>query len=140
MTRRYKARLGLGSSRSAGKRPYCRRQTHKIKPLAFEPFRSAVQPILDWPLRATLEGDLDQSGVTAVQAAEEVDGIGKIATAVTPRRFEQASKIGMASTSLARDSRELDFGNADRFVADGPIDRHSSPLVCLSGEALFRRC
>jgi hypothetical protein len=35
----------------------------------------------------------------------------------------------MASAPFARDPRELGFGNADRLAADGPIDRHSFPLV-----------
>jgi hypothetical protein len=43
----------------------------------------------------------------------------------------------MASASVARNACELRFGNADLIVADGPTDCHSSPLVLLSGEALF---
>jgi hypothetical protein len=46
----------------------------------------------------------------------------------------------MARAPIARDPRELGFGNADRLAADGPIDRHSIPLVRrASGEAYSRR-
>jgi hypothetical protein len=35
----------------------------------------------------------------------------------------------MARAPVACDARKLGFGNADRLTADGPIDRHSFPLV-----------
>jgi hypothetical protein len=34
----------------------------------------------------------------------------------------------MTRTPVARDTRELGFGNADRLTVDGPINRHSYPL------------
>src|SRR3954452_17999715 len=64
----------------------------------------------------------------SVQVAEEMHGIGEVSPRMPARRFEQSAEIWMTSTSPARDARELGFGSAGLTVADGPIDRHSSPL------------
>jgi hypothetical protein len=40
----------------------------------------------------------------------------------------------VASAPIARDARELGFGNADLMLADGPIDRHHYPLVLVSAK------
>ena len=70
-----------------------------------------------------------------MEAAQQVHGIGIVTAGMAAGRFEQGIEIGMASATLARNARKLCFGNADRLVADGPINRHSSPLVLNSGEA-----
>ena len=149
MTRCDQARFGLRGARRARHRPDCGSQADEIQPLALEPFRRTGQPILDRSLGAALERNFNQTGVAPVKAAQQVHGVGKVAAGVTAGRFEQHVEIGMASAALARDARELGFGNADRMgplqsitlmgtlVADGPVNRHSSPLGLVSGEALF---
>jgi hypothetical protein len=73
-----------------------------------------------------------------MEVAQQVHGIGEVAARMAPRRFEQGIEVRMASGTLARDARELGFGNAERCLADGPLDRHSSPHVVHPDEALFR--
>jgi hypothetical protein len=72
-----------------------------------------------------------------MQAAQQVHGVCKIAPRMTARGFQQSIEVRMASASFARDTCELRFGNADRIVADGPVNCHSTPLVLSSGEVLF---
>jgi hypothetical protein len=66
----------------------------------------------------------------AVKAAQQVYGIGEVTARVRTCGLEQRIQMRMACATFARHTGELRFGNADRFVADGPIDRHSLPLVC----------
>src|SRR3954470_1490754 len=44
----------------------------------------------------------------------------------------------MASASLTCNPCKLGLGNADQVLADGPIDRHSLPLVLAPGGSLIR--
>jgi len=44
----------------------------------------------------------------------------------------------MTRRAFRADARKVSFGNADRLTADGPIDRHSFPLVTSKAEALVR--
>jgi len=76
-----------------------------------------------------LERKLDQARITAVKAAQEMDGVGKITPGVRAGCFKQRTEVQMARAPVACDSRKLGFGNADRFAVDGPINRHSFPLV-----------
>jgi hypothetical protein len=72
-----------------------------------------------------------------MHVAKQVHRVREIAARMPARSFEKGIQVGVASASLARDARELGFGNADLTVADGPVNRHSSPLVLHSGEALL---
>ena len=63
--------------------------------------------------------------------------IGEVAAGMRPGGFEEGGEMGMARTTLARDAGKLSFGNADRLLADRPVDRHSFPLVrAASGEPM----
>jgi hypothetical protein len=64
-----------------------------------------------------------------MQTAQEMDGIREIAASMRAGRFEKGVQVRMARAPVACDARKLGFGNADRLTADGPIDRHSFPLV-----------
>jgi hypothetical protein len=64
-----------------------------------------------------------------VKAAQQVHGIGKVASGMTARRFEQRVEIRMTRAAFARYPSELCFGNTDRLAFYGPVDRHSFPLV-----------
>jgi hypothetical protein len=75
-----------------------------------------------------LKRKLDQTWIAAMQAAQQMHRVRKIAAGIAPRRLEQLVEIRMASAPISRDPRELGFGNADRLLADGPTDRHSTPL------------
>ena len=141
MARRDQARFSFGRARRARHRPDRRGQPHQVQPLALERFAGTRQPCLRLTLRIALERDLDEAGIATVEVAQQVHRVGEIAARMGPGQFEQGGQIGMARTALARDAGQLCFGNADRFgprqsinltrtlVVDGPIDRHSSPLV-----------
>ena len=75
-----------------------------------------------------VNSDLDQSRVTAVKAAQQVYGIGKVAAGVRTGSFEEGLQIGVTRAPVAGDTRQLGLGNADRLTVDGPINRHSYPL------------
>ena len=68
-----------------------------------------------------MERKLDEAWIAAVQAAQKMHRIRKIASGIAPRRLEQLVQVRVASAPISRDPRELGFGNADRFLADGPI-------------------
>jgi hypothetical protein len=73
-----------------------------------------------------------------MKAAQQMNGIGEVTARMATRRFEQQTKVRMASRTLACDTRKLGFGNADRvgaLLADGPIDCHSSPRVLSFGQS-----
>jgi hypothetical protein len=76
-----------------------------------------------------LERHLDKSWIAAMETAQKVYSIGKVATRMTAGSFKKEVEIGMSSTALCRDARELGFGNAGLDMADGPIQRHSFPPV-----------
>jgi len=76
-----------------------------------------------------LERELDQAGIATVEATQKVDGVGQIATRVPAGSLKQCIEVRMARGPVACDPRKLGFGDADRFAVDGPIDRHSYPLV-----------
>ena len=71
-----------------------------------------------------------------MEAAKQMHAIGQVAAGMTARRLEQCTQIGMARGAIARDTGELSIGDAGlvstlerTLLADGPIDRHSYPLV-----------
>jgi hypothetical protein len=78
---------------------------------------------------AALQGNLDQSRVAAMDTAQEMHRVREIAAGMTATGFQPRIEVLMARTTLSRNTGELRFRNADRFVVDGAIDRHSFPLV-----------
>jgi hypothetical protein len=76
------------------------------------------EPVADLALGAALEGHFDEARITAVKAAEEMDGVGEVAAGMKPRPLDQRKEVRMASASVVRDPRELGCGNADRFLFD----------------------
>jgi hypothetical protein len=53
--------------------------------------------------------------MVTVKAAQEVDGVGKVAAGVRAGGFKQAIDVGMARASFARNAGELRFCNTDRL-------------------------
>ena len=80
-------------------------------------------------LGAALKRELDQAGIAAVKVAQQVDRVGQVARRVATRRLEQGIEVRMASAAVARDADELSLGDVGRWLADGPVDRHSPPLM-----------
>ena len=56
-----------------------------------------------------------------MEAAQQVHGVGEVAARVAAGRFEQGIEIRVTSAPLARDARELGFGDADRFAVTGRL-------------------
>ena len=54
-------------------------KTNEVEPLALETVGGAGQPIADRALGAALEGNFDQTGVAAVETAQQMDRVGNIA-------------------------------------------------------------
>jgi hypothetical protein len=125
----------LGGAGRARERPDCRCEANKVEAFALESLGGTSEPILHRALGAALERHLDEARIAPMQAAQQVHRIGKIAAGMSAGSFEQGIEMRMASTAVARDTRELGFGDADLNLAHGPIDCHSSPLVLHSGEA-----
>jgi len=76
-----------------------------------------------------------------MEAAKQVHGIGEVAAGMAARRFEKRIEIDMTRGAVARDTGELSIGDAGlvgslerTLLADGPINRHSYPLVLNSAK------
>jgi hypothetical protein len=67
------------------------------------------------PANGALERDLDEAGITAVEAAQQMHGIGQIASAMGTGRFQKAVQMRVARATVARDAGKLRLGNADRL-------------------------
>ena len=78
MTRGDKASLGFSGARSAWQGPDRRRETYEIEALPLEGIARPLEPGSQFRRSAALEGDLDQAGIAAVNAAQEVDRIGEV--------------------------------------------------------------
>ena len=118
MARGHQTSFGLGGAGRARKRADRRGQPDKVEPLALECLGSMGQPLADRAGRAALKCDFDEAGVTAVEAAQEMHGIGQIAAGMAAGAVEQCGEMRMARKPLARDTSELGRGNADRLLFD----------------------
>ena len=73
---------------------------------------------MDGTLGTALERDLDEAWVTAMEAAQQVDGVGHVAPGVTAGTFEQVGEVWVARGAFACNAGELGRGNADRCLFD----------------------
>ena len=116
-------------------------QADEIQALALERLAGAVEPGTRFALRAALECDFDETGITAVKAAQEMHRVGEIPRRVRARGFEKRIQMRMARATFTRNTGKLRFGNADRLSLDRPVNRHSltSRSNSREGEAVSRR-
>lgn len=114
MARSNEAGLGLSGPWSARQWTYGRRQPDEIQPLALEGIRSVGKPISNWPFGTSLQGDLYESWITAVKAAQEVDCIGHVTAGMSTNTFQESGEMQMACGSVTGDPGELGRGYADR--------------------------
>ncbi len=92
-------------------------QPDEIEALTLERFARPLQPRPDIALGRTLKRQLDQARVTAVDVAQQMDGIGQIAAGMASGCFEQGIEIGMAGAAFTRDSAKLRKRCTDRLLA-----------------------
>ena len=77
-----------------------------------------AQPLAHRPARAALERDFDETGIAAVEAAKQMHRVRKVTPGMTAVTIEERREMWMAREPLARDTRELGGGNADRLQFD----------------------
>ena len=114
MARSNEAGLGLSGSWSARQRTYGRSQPHEVQPLALEGIGSVGEPISNGPLGGALKSDLNEPGITAVKAAQEVDGVGHIVARMPTNALQKSGEVQMAYGSVVSNPGELGRGYADR--------------------------
>src|SRR4051812_11590636 len=129
MARRKQAGFGFGRARRARHRSDGGGEPDEIQPLPLERFARMAEPILCGAPGATLKRDFDQPGIAAVETAQQMHGIGKVASRMRSCRLQQRGEVRMARAPVARDAYEMRLGNADRLALNGPVDRHSVPSL-----------
>ena len=122
------ARFGFGGPGSARNRADRGGQPNEVLALALERFGSAREPGVGALVRAGRVSELDQAGMAAMEAAKQMNRVGKVAAGMRPRSLDQRQQMGMARTAIVVDAREMRLGNADR-LAVGPTARHSLPTT-----------
>ena len=122
MPRGDQAGFGFGRAGRARHRSDRGSQPNEVKTLALEGFRSAVSQIA-LRRRAALKRDLDQAGIAAVKAAQQVHRVGKVAAAMRAGRVEQAVEMRMARAAVTRTRASCasatltGLGSTDRLIA-----------------------
>ena len=99
-------------------------QADEVQALALEGVGCLVQPVARGAGGAGLQRQLDQPGMAAVELAEQVDGVGKVAGGVRAGRGEQGGELRMACRTRVGDARELRLDDASLVALDCRVRRH----------------
>ena len=96
------AGFGLGRAGRARQRADRGGQPDEIQPLALERLGRLGQPGSRGAVRGLGERELDQAGMAAVQAAQQVHRVGEVAARVRAGSLDQGMEMGMARAAVCR--------------------------------------
>ena len=119
-----KAGFGLGRAGRARQRADRGGQADEVEPLALEGVGGVLEPVAGRPAGVQAQRHVDQAGVAAVEAAEQVDRVGEVAGGVGARALDQLGEKGVGGATLGRDAGKLRLGGAEHLPVDKPVVRH----------------